>query len=160
MLVVGGIAAAFAFLGNQSGGGGTPRPKWKTGDTVDVELTLVHTDRQNLACAMKEELKGRHCAYEAQNKRSSKSNDARKNDKLLQPYTTTNGMQLMASGLWMQPSMIKNVPKARFSVKCKFVVEDKTKNAFVQWKAGEGWHPGNGWVTGELKDCSVGKAQK
>ena len=160
VLVVGGIAAAFAFLGNQSGGGGAPKPKWKTGETVDVELTLVHTDRQNLACAMKDELKGRHCAFEAQNKRSSKSGDPTKNDKLLQPYTTTNGMQLMASGLWMQPSMVKDLPKSRFSVKCKFVVEGKSKAGYVRWKPGEGWHPGTGWFVGELKDCSLAKAQK
>ncbi|MBW2454683.1 MAG: hypothetical protein JRI68_09235 [Deltaproteobacteria bacterium] len=160
VLVVGGIAAAFAFLGNQSGGGGAPKAKWKTGETVDVELTLVHTDRQNLACAMKDEIKGRHCGFEAQNKRSSKSNDPTKNDKLLQPYTTTGGQQLMASGLWMQPSMIKGLPKSRFSVKCKFVVEGKSKAGFVRWKPGEGWHPGNGWYTGELKDCSLAKAQK
>ena len=64
-------------------------------------------------------------------------------------------MQLMASGLWMQPTMGKNLPKSRFSVKCKFVVEGKSKDGFVRWKPGEGWHPGNGWYTGEVKDCKI-----
>ena len=48
-------------------------------------------------------------------------------------------------------------PSPRFTVKCKFKVEGTSKNAFVQWKGGEGWHPGSGWYVGSVSDCTLGK---
>ena len=163
MALVGGLAGAFALLGSSgSASGPVNRPKWKVGQTVDLEITVVTTDHKNLGCAMKGEIGGRHCAFEAQNKRSDKSGDSRTNDKLLQPYTTVDRVQFMASGLWMQKPIKEKLdkenwdrPSPRFTVKCKYVVEGKSKTAFVQWKPGEGWHSGNGWYVGYVKNCAI-----
>jgi hypothetical protein len=163
--LVGGLALAFAALGNSRSGGAagpSPRPKWKEGQVVDAEITLVTTDHRNLACAMKEEIAGRYCEYTERNQKSGKPGDVRQNDKLLQPYTTTDRVQFMASGLWMQPELKAKLdkedfdrPSPRFSVKCKFHVEGMSKNAFVQWKSGEGWHPANDWYTGYVDNCHI-----
>ena len=166
VVLVGGLALAFAALGNsRSGPGGTAgTPKWKVGQVVDAEITLVTTDHNNLACAMPTDVNGRHCAFSERNKASGKPSDPRQADKLLQPYTTVDRVQFMASGLWMQPELKAKLdkenfdrPSPRFSVKCKFHVEGKSKNAFVQWKNGEGWHPANDWYTGWVDNCRISK---
>jgi hypothetical protein len=48
----------------------------------------------------------------------------------------------------------KDLPKTRFSVTCKLKVEGRAKDATVQWKLGDAWHPAERWFTGELKDCA------
>ncbi|MEQ9321527.1 MAG: hypothetical protein RIF41_20345, partial [Polyangiaceae bacterium] len=163
--LVGGLAAAFALLGSSGGGDGpVSRPKWKVGETKEVEITLVTTDHKNLACAMKDEIAGKYCAFEAQNKQGSKPSNAREAENLLQPYTTIDRVQFMAAGVWTQPALKAKLdkenwdrPSPRFTVKCKFKVEGTSKNAFVQWKGGEGWHPGSGWYVGSVSDCTLGK---
>jgi hypothetical protein len=164
VILVGGLAAAFGIFGSTGGDGGpAPAAKWKEGTVVPVEITLVTTDYKNLACAMAEEVKGRYCAFESQNKRNPKSQgDVRAEENLLQPFTTTDQIQFMASGLWMDPALKAKLdkenwerPSPRFSVTCQFSVEGRTNTAFVQWKPGEGWHSGNGWYTGSVKDCKL-----
>ncbi|HHH11294.1 MAG TPA: hypothetical protein ENK23_04380 [Sorangium sp.] len=163
-LLVGGFVLAFAFLGNRGGGGPTPVPKWKVGQTVDVEITLVSTDYKNLGCAMAVEVAGKHCAFETQNKKlAGKSDNSRENANLLQPYTTVDGKQLMAAGLWIQPALKAKLdkenwdnPSPRFTVKCKFKVEGKAKEASIRWKPGIGWNSGNGWWVGTVSNCKLG----
>jgi hypothetical protein len=126
-----------------------------------VEITVVHTDARNLNCAMKGDIKGKACAFSSENeKHDGVEADSKKNANLLQPYTTTDRIQFLAAGLWAQPALSKDLPRTRFTVKCKFVVEGKAASASVQWKPGEGWHPGNGWHTGYVKDCSVASVQE
>lgn len=162
--LVGGLALAFAALGNSrsAGGGPSPSPKWKEGQVVDVEITLVTTDHNNLACAMADEIDGRYCAFTERNKATTKPSDPRKVDKVLQPYTTIDRVQFMAAGLWMQPELQAKLekenwdrPSPRFSVRCKFHVQGKSKNAYVQWKAGEAWYPASNWYAGFVDNCHI-----
>src|SRR5512133_1040870 len=76
-LLIGGIALAFAYLGQQGGGGDTeiPQPTWKEGDVVDVTITLVTTDLKDLGCASDEEVKGLHCAFVDKRKPHQAGND-------------------------------------------------------------------------------------
>ena len=122
------------------------------------------TDHKDLGCALAEEVEGKHCAFETQNKRNSKSSDSRSNANLLQPYTTTNNMHLLGAGLWMAPAMKAKLdkenwdrPSPRFAVSCKFAVEGIAKDLHVQWKPGEGWHRERNWHTGTLGDCTIAK---
>jgi hypothetical protein len=164
ILIVGGLAAAFGALGSSGGGAGpVGQPAWKIGEVKDIDITLVTTDHRDLACAMKEEVKGRRCAFEAQNKRAANVGDSRSDSNLLQPYTTVDGnVQLFAAGLWTQPALKAKLdkenwdrPSPRFTVKCKLTVEGRSKTAFAQWKPGEGWNPANGWFVGSVSDCSI-----
>lgn len=136
--------------------------KWPPGSIVDVELTLVTTDYGNLACAMRSEVGGRYCAFREQDNAVEKPADPRESDKVLQPFTSVDRMQFMASGLWMHDDLRAKLdredwarPSPRFSVKCKLHVQGKSKDAFIQWKAGERWHPANGWLVGHLEACTI-----
>jgi len=164
VVLVGGLALAFGLLGSRGAGmPGTAKPKWKVGQTVTVELTLVTTDYKDLACAMKQEVKGQYCAYEAENKRRSKGADSRKDPNVLQPYTTVDNIQLIASGVWTSEALKKKLekenwdrPSPRFSVKCRYKVESVARGAKIQWGPGKGWIPANGWYVGHVESCKLG----
>jgi hypothetical protein len=154
VVIVGGLAAAFAVLGRDEGGG-RAAPSWKTGQQVDVELTLVKTDREDLACSSPEELAGRHCAFEAQTKRWSKG-DVNDDKKLLKPYTTTNGAELLAAGLWSEPALSGTLPATRFSVKCKYTVEGRLKKPSIRWATDRPWYDSQGdWYAGVVTGCAI-----
>ena len=59
IVVVGGLAAGFALLGREQGGGGRANTAWKVGQTVDVELTLVKQDKEELTCAAPQDISAR-----------------------------------------------------------------------------------------------------
>lgn len=137
--------------------------EWAVGNKVQLELTLVTTDSKNLGCAMAEEVNGKYCAFLTQNKRNTNSeNNPRREANLLQPYTSVDRRQFMASGLWMTTALKSkldkedwNRPSPRFTVNCILAIDGLTKSASVQWKPGEGWHNGNGWYVGTLSDCRM-----
>ena len=66
-VIVAGLGLGFYFLGRNNENT-APTVSWKEGQTVDVEVTLVKTDGTDLACASADEVAGRHCAFEAENK--------------------------------------------------------------------------------------------
>jgi hypothetical protein len=156
VLIIGTLGVALWVLGKDEGGSGVAQPKWTVGQKVDVEVTLVHTDQQDLACASADELAGRHCGFEAKNKPWSKG-DVKDDKLLLKPYTTTDRIQFLAAGLWSDTGMTKApLPRTRFTVKCKYTVDGKIKKPGVRW-AGDGpWYdqPGD-WYAGSLSDCVI-----
>jgi hypothetical protein len=169
-VLIGAIALAFAFLGQQDGGGEAevPQPKWNAGDTVDVAITLVTTDYKDLACGTEEVLKDLHCGFADKRKPHPKGNDVRTDPNVLQPYTTIERVQFLAAGMWTQPELKAmldaenwNNPSPRFTVDCKFKVAGKMKEANIRWKPEADWLPASGrdWYTGSLSDCKV-RAQK
>jgi hypothetical protein len=156
VVIIGGLAAGFAILGREEQSG-PPKPKWSVGQTVDVEITLVKNDRQDLACASSDEVGGKHCAFEGQNKPWSKG-DSADDKKLLKPYTTTDRVQFTAAGVWSEPALApEKLPGSRFSVKCKYKVEGMVKNVAVRWESTGQWFPGNEWYAGSVSDCKLGQ---
>lgn len=159
VIVVGGLAAGFAILGREGGGGpGPAAPKWTVGQEVDVEITLVKTDRRDLGCASPEEVGGRHCAFESKEKRWSKPDKPDDKKAVLQPYTTTNGVQFVAAGLWSDPALETEakLPATRFTVKCKFKVEGKLKKPAIRWHSDDPWADRTeDWYSGAVNGCSV-----
>lgn len=153
--IVGGLATAFVVFNNGDGGGGRVAPNWKVGQQVDVEITLVKTDKDDLACASADEISGKHCAFEGQNKKWSKGDST--NDKtLLRPYTTTSGSELLAAGLWSEPALSGTLPALRFSVKCKYTVEGKVKKPSIRWATDKPWFDNNGeWFSGFVSGCTL-----
>ena len=87
-VIVIGLGVGFAILGKEQPPQAA-RPKWKAGEVVDVDITLVSTDRTDLACASTEQVAGKHCAFEAANKPWSKGGSADEKA-ILKPYTTTD----------------------------------------------------------------------
>jgi len=152
LLTMGALSAGFYFLGAETGGDRTA-PRWKTGQTVDVNITLVANDRNELACASDVEIAGRHCEFVNKTKPAEKVDD----DKLLKPYTTTDNVQFLGAGLWTQPDLdVKKLPADRFTVKCKYTVEGEIKKPGVRWASRGGFSDKeNNWYAGVLKECSL-----
>lgn len=160
------LLAAFGVLGSRNNGGPQNAPRWKLNEPVDVEITLVATDANDLNCAMEGEIGGLHCGFTSGNARNAAARGSRDDAKLLQPYSTTNRQNFLAAGLWMQPELkdaaeldkrVKAMQNPRFAVNCKFTPRGKAKSAKVQWKAGADWGPGDGWYVGDVKDCKLAK---
>jgi len=144
------------YLLAQSLGGASWAPA--TGEQVAVEITVIAADAQNLACASADEVAGRHCAFEANDKPWSKSTE-QADDKTLKPYTTVDKRQLAAAGLWSQPALQGKLPTGRFTVACQFKVEGKLKKPLVRWAStGPFAEAGAAWPAGLLSDCKIAGA--
>ncbi|MGK4005908.1 hypothetical protein WMF31_24995 [Sorangium sp. So ce1036] len=151
LIIVGGLAGAFAYFGREPAGG-TAGPRWKTGDKAQLEITLVSTDIKDLACWSPQEVNGRHCAFESPTKGWSKGTADDKT--LLRPYTTTDRVQFLAAGLWSEPALTGTLPSTRFAVKCTYAVEGKIKRPGIRWSSEGAWLDRNDdWYTGLLSDC-------
>jgi hypothetical protein len=153
VIILGGLGAALYLL-NPGDGGPAAAPKWNTGQTVDVEITLVSTDSKDLACASTEEIAGRKCEFETQTKPRPKAEGDDADKKLLKPYTTTDRVQFLAAGIWSEPALKGKLPTSRFSVKCKYTVEGKVKKPGVRWST-DWYDPGGDWYAGVVSGCSV-----
>jgi hypothetical protein len=155
VVIVVGLGLGFWVLSRGEPSQQAAKPKWKTGEVADVEITLVSTDRQDLACASTDEIAGKHCAFEAVGKPWSKG--ASSDDKtLLKPYTTVDGVQFTAAGLWSDASLGPGkLPPARFSVKCKYKVDGTLHSVGVRWHDGEQFFPNNEWYAGSVSDCKL-----
>lgn len=157
VVVVGGLAAGMAILGRDPGGGNRVAPGWQIGQTVDVELTLKNDDKTELVCASVVDVKGLHCAQETSTKPWAKPDlPDEKDKKLLKPYTTTNGAELLGAGLWSDPALSGQLPPSRFSVKCKFKVEGKVSHPGIRWGSDKPFYDSpNDWFAGTLSGCTV-----
>jgi hypothetical protein len=156
LVVFAALSAGFWVLStfdSPFGGGG---PKWREGQKVTVDVTLDPKDDQKLACASSVEVKGRACEFESKTKRrDGKREDAQ----LLRPYTTTDGTQFLAAGLWSQPDLKTDKrPDARFTVKCTMLIEGKVKSPAVRWDPTSAWidKPGD-FFTANVESCSLVK---
>lgn len=154
VVVVGTLAAGFALLGQERGGGGPRGPAWKPGQTVDVEITLVAGDKRELNCAATDEVNGRHCSFETPQKVWGKG-DPGDDKKTLRPYTSTDNVQFVAAGLWSEPALAGTLPTTRFSVKCKYTVEGKLKSPTFHWESGWEGQPRGEMLAGLLSGCTL-----
>jgi hypothetical protein len=103
---------------------------------------------------MGDEVAGAHCAFEEKAKAWSKG-DSADDKKLLKPYTTTDHVQVLASGLWSDPGMTGTLPAVRFSVKCKYKVEGKVKTAAIRWASDGPWYDSKDLYTGSISACKL-----
>jgi hypothetical protein len=157
LVIIGGIGVLIFLLGREDAPPGPNRPKWSTGQVVDVEITLVKTDRTDLACASPATVAGKHCAFEAQGKPFAQPST---DDKaVLKPYTTTDRIQFTAAGVWSEPLLAPDkVPPSRFNVKCKYAVEGVLKAPSVRWNETGPWHATpDEWYAGTVSNCQIAK---
>ena len=123
-----------------------------------VELTLVASDAQNLACGSGAVVGGLRCAYDAEGKPWPAA-PAGSASATLQPFTTTDKKNVLGAGLWTDPGLKQAaLPAKRFSVRCKFVEDGAVKSPSVRWSASGKLTEGGGtWPAGTLSDCAVGE---
>ena len=143
-LVVGGV-----FLIQRASGGSKA---WAVGSEVDVEITLVAGDVNNLQCASKQVVGNAHCAFEDGTRAWVKDDKA-----VLMPYSTVDNRSLLGAGLWTDPGIAgAKLPNGRFSVKCKLKVEGTVPKPMVRWQATGKWdETSNDWAAGTLSGCTV-----
>ncbi len=168
-LVVGvAVVLGYVVLRGDGGSGGPPPPsgppavdestKWAVGQTVELDITLKPTDRNNLSCASPEEVAGKHCAFDAPDKASAKGNDDDK--KLLKPYSVPNSpTRILAAGVWTDSGMTGGkMPDARFTVRCKFTLDGKVNNPSVRWDPKGPWRDmKNPWFVASAASCTIKK---
>jgi hypothetical protein len=153
-IIVGGMASGYAILGREEQMQ-PAKPRWSAGQIVDVEITLVKNDKVDLACSAPDEIAGRHCAFEANNKAWSKGDNS-DDKKLFKPYTTTEHLQFVAAGLWSEPALAPDkIPATRFTVRCKYKVEGTLKSVGVRWEQTGQFFTNSDWFAGSVSGCSV-----
>jgi hypothetical protein len=128
----------------------------RLGETYQVEITLVREDNTHLACASPKDFSGLHCAY--RNPQVPWVDNPPDDGKLLRPYSTVEGEQLLGSGLWAQLDKQSPLPSHRFSVLCVFRPVAAVRSISVRWNTKASFGPVNKTVfAGSLSDCIIPK---
>lgn len=124
---------------------------FRLGGTRMVELTLVASDKQGLACASDKVVEGLHCGYRAN---SSEAGPVTTDDPtMLQPYYTVGGELLLGAGLWASPG-VKELPGGRFSIVCNFKVVGVSRSVAIRFAPGAAFGAAGKLVpVGTLSEC-------
>jgi hypothetical protein len=131
-------------------------PLRQIGETYPIEITLIRDDREHLACASTHSFSGLHCAYKSPN--VAWSDGLADDTSILRPYSTVEGEQLLAAGLWSQLAPQEPLPSHRFSVLCNFRPIAAVRDARVRWKTNGAFGPINrAWLVGSLTNCVLPK---
>lgn len=148
------LAAGFAFLSSSDPFSERNAPRWRKGQKVQLNITLDPRDDLNLACASKAVVEGKRCEFEAKNQKYAGELDDKQ---LLRPYTTTDGVQFLAAGLWTQPELEKaKRPRERFTIACTLTVDGNVASPAVRWNPAGAWNEKNqSWFAGSVSDCKV-----
>jgi len=148
------LAAGFAFLSSSDPFSERNAPRWRKGQKVQLNITLDPRDDAKLACASKTVIDGKKCEFEAKNQKFAGEVDDKS---LLRPYTTTDGVQFLAAGLWTQPELEKaKRPRERFTVGCTFTVIGNVASPAVRWDPAGSWNEKNqNWFAGTVSDCKI-----
>lgn len=107
-----------------------------------VDITLVPSDHDDLACGIADGVAGLSCSHDFDQQRA-RSTPAREDAARLQPVTTKKGVTLLAARLWQQPALRAKLdrakPDTRFTASCHVVVRGSVEKARVHWKPGQAW---------------------
>lgn len=137
------------------------------GKTVDVDITLVTADANDLACAADFELGGARCAFD----REGNPWKEEPSGGLLAPYMTTNRTLLLIADLFHEPAIARRLEEeppdakprdalTRFTASCKLHAESKAKDFYVRWTPSASWgHRKEAWV-GRVSDCTIRDPKK
>lgn len=161
LLVLVGIPAALLLLSGKQPSKGANLPastRWSVGSEQEIRITLISQDKTNLSCASTEVLAGKHCEYEAKDKKWSKGGD--NGDKTIyKPYRLVgNNDPALIAGLWSEPALQGALPGERFSAKCKLKIEGKIKKPTVRWGPKDPWYDEPfDWPAGTVSGCSIVK---
>lgn len=148
------LAAGFAFLSSNDPFSQNNAPKWRKGQKVQLNITLDPRDDLKLSCASKTVIEGKRCEFEAKNQKFAGPLDDKS---MLRPYTTTDGVQFLAAGLWSQADLEKGKrPRERFTVSCSLTVDGSVASPAIRWDPAGSWNEKNqSWFAGSVSDCKV-----
>jgi hypothetical protein len=152
LVAVGAAAVAFNFRG-----------RYGKGTMLDVPITLVTSDREDLGCSFRETF-GR---YRCENKSNGEKwpNPPAPSERLA-PYYSEDRRLFLIPGLFEQPALAERYRRddptgrprdalRRFSVRCKLRLLLKTEGFEVRWLHDDAWHSSSpAWVA-EASQCTV-----
>jgi hypothetical protein len=128
----------------------------RIGETYQVEITLVREDNEHLACSSPKSFSDLHCAF--RNPQVPWVDDAPNDGRLLRPYSTVDGEQLLGAGLWSQLDKQGPLPSHRFSVLCAFHTVAAVRSPLVRWNVKATLGPINKTLfAGSLSHCIIPK---
>ena len=133
------------------------------GDQLEVDITLVSSDRDDLACGLNRKISGLSCAFSDNGKELSSQIPA---EQILAPYLTTSRQLFLIPHLFGQPTlaaryeaeMAKGRHRSRlkrFTVHCKLILVEKVQDVSVRWTRKDKLNRfGDGWVA-QVKTCEI-----
>jgi len=145
-LVVVGLILAAVLWGYRGSPSAVPAPAFEPGGIVDVPVTLVTADRNELACALPDSIQQYACAWSGPD---SKREPLPSPERVLAPYLTTSGQLFLIAGLFEQPAVAQRYDREnpsgrkreelrRFTASCKLRLLGEV-DARVQFSPGSPW---------------------
>lgn len=138
-------------------GRATPR-KLEAGKTIDVSITLITADANDLACASDGEVGGARCAFD------SAGQPVRGGGAVLAPYMTTDNVLFLVPDLWKETALarrlVEDPPRERerskrFSAHCKMTLVRPLETFWLRWEPQADWqYRDRAWV-GTLAKCRL-----
>lgn len=134
-----------------------------TSDQIEVDITLVSSDRDDLACGLKREVSGLRCAFLDDGKDMSQDISA---DHTLAPYLTKSRQLFLIPNLFGQPALAQRYEKEathgtqrtklkRFTAHCELTLVEKVQDVSVRWtRKSKMDRFGDGWVA-QVKQCVI-----
>jgi len=137
MLVGAGVLGLAIWFGTRGA------PPNRPGAVVDMSITLVAADKQDLACALPDPIGPAHCAYAEPDKPwSGGAQHAESRESLLAPYRTTDGGPVILADVFTQPdvatraardgSLARSAQK-RFVADCKVRLVERRPSVSVRF---------------------------
>ena len=131
--------------------------------TVDAPITLITSDREDLACALGKAVGQYKCEFRAPGQAWPEAPAAK--DKLA-PYFTTDRQMFLIPGLFEQPALAaryKSDPPTgkprdqlkRFVARCHLHLVEKVDAFQTRWATGTPFGPADGAWVAEPEDCKV-----
>jgi hypothetical protein len=130
------------------------RPPLAPGVEIEAPITLVASDRDDLACSIEREVNGLHCAFAAP-ERSRSSGDRRL---LVAPYLTLDRELYLIAGLFEQPAVRARAERdralttnrdaqPRFTAHCRLELVELVRDVRTRWSPSGPWSPpSEAWV--------------
>ena len=132
-------------------------------EQVEVDITLVSSDRDDLACGLKHGVSGMSCAFSDSGKDVSENISA---ERTLAPYLTKSRQLFLIPNLFGQPALAKRYTEEaakgtrrnrlkRFTAHCDLILVEKVQDVAVRWtRQGKLDRFGDGWVA-QVKQCVI-----
>lgn len=153
-----GLAALIAWpLGSWRGGSMEP------GQVVPAAITLITSDREELACGMDRPVGSWRCAFSALGEPSDPPPPA---GQVLAPYQTVSGAMFLLPALFDQPALAARYqaePPAgvarndlrRFVASCQLRLRERVHKLSVRWEREAPWNPASDVWAADVVGCRV-----
>jgi len=139
------------------------RGKTAAQKTVEAPITLITSDREDLACAMGKAVGQYKCQFRAAGQPWPEAPAAK--DKLA-PYFTTDRQMFLIPGLFEQPALAaryKSEPPTgkprdqlkRFVARCHLRLVEKVEGFQTRWMSDATFGPGDAAWVAEPQDCKI-----